>query len=740
MNYSDSERIASILEKNKFKPASDINRADLVIFNTCGVRQTAENRAYGQIYNVRKNNPKAKIILTGCLNYRKDVQRRLKDKVDLFIEINDIKKFENWSIENLLHDHPKQNEGPRSNKTSDNHSGFFANAQNDNHITYLSIIPKYSQKHRTFVPIMTGCNNFCTYCVVPYARGREISRPVKEIISEIGKLAEKNYKEITLLGQNVNSYHESDKSSSAEALAKEDKIINFPELLDRLAKKFPAILFKFLTSHPKDFSDKLINAISRNKNISREIHLPFQSGSDKILRAMNRPYTKRYYLNLIEKIRKKIPDAAFTTDVIVGFPGETQKDFLETVKIFKKVGYNEAYINKYSPRPGTTAYSLGDPISWEEKKKREKVLRKLVNKNYKNKIIVILGPTASGKSGTAIKLAKKFSTRGGQALGLNEAEIISADSRQIYRGMNIGTGKISQDPLPISKGKISYNFSSLKRKISCNPPPLFEGGIKGGCLRYAPKIYYSENIPHHMINIVSPRTDYNVAKFKKKAEKIIKDILKRNKLPIICGGTGFWIKAIVDNVQFPEVKPDKILRKKLQKLGVEKLFEKLKKIDPQRAKSIDRNNKVRLIRAIEICRVLGKVPPLKIKKLKGTSSYDREKMFFLQIGIKHPKEILHKRIQQNINKRFKQGMIDEVEKLHKDKKLSWKKIQSFGLAYYWIPLYLQNKISRQELTEKIYLAEKNYAKRQMTWFQKDNKIKWLKDYNKIEREIKKILE
>jgi len=699
MNYSDSERIVSILEKNKLKSTSNIKETDLVIFNTCGVRQTAEDRVYGQVHNVRKDNPRVKIILTGCLANREDVQRRLKNKVDLFIEIKDFpRKLSN--IKHLV---------LGNKRYSHNKNTYF------NQCSYLSFTPKYASPSQAFVPIMTGCNNFCTYCVVPYARGREISRPAKEIVSEIINLSKKNYKEITLLGQNVNSYN-------GKGITKNKKHkIKFPELLNYLAKKFPEINFKFLTSHPKDFSDKLIDVIAKNNNISREIHLPFQSGSNKILKAMHRPYTKKYYLNLIKKSREKIPAAAFTTDVIVGFPGETQKDFQETVKIFKKVKYNEAYINKYSPRPGTAAFSLGDPILWEEKKRREKILRKLVNRNlnpaskikslndHKNKIIIILGPTASGKSDTAIKLATRF---GG--------EIISADSRQIYRGMDIGTGKVT--------GSLETILLNERKKLK-NPQN---------------KVFLSNNISHHMIDIISPRTDYNVAKFKKKAEKIIKDILKRDKLPIVCGGTGFWIKAIVDNVNFPEVKPDKILRKKLEKISADKLFKKLKKLDPARAKNIDKNNKVRLIRAIEICKTLGKVPQLKV-----TSSYDREKMSFLQIGIKLPKKILHARIRKNINKRFRQGMLDEVEKLHREKKLSWKKIQSFGLAYYWIPLYLQNKMSQKELAEKIYLAEKNYAKRQMTWFsaqdrstsgrKKDKRIKWLKNYKEIEKEARKFL-
>ncbi|HBO16470.1 MAG: tRNA dimethylallyltransferase [Candidatus Moranbacteria bacterium GW2011_GWE2_35_2-] len=303
-----------------------------------------------------------------------------------------------------------------------------------------------------------------------------------------------------------------------------------------------------------------------------------------------------------------------------------------------------------------------------------------------NKIIVILGPTASGKSDVAIRLAQKF-----------DGEIISADSRQIYRGMDIGSGKITE----------------AEQKM----------------------------VPHHMLDIASPKTEYNAAKFKKKTEKIIKDILKRGKVPIICGGTGFWIKALVDNVDFPEVKPNQELRIKMQELSTEILFNKLKKLDPERAKNIDAKNKVRLIRAIEICKAIGKVPPMNQEsKIKN---YD-----FLQIGIAREKEELNERIKKNVTRRFSMGMIEEVKDLHEKYKLSWKKIQSFGLSYNLIPEYLKGNIkNKEELKEKIYLAEKNYAKRQRTWFAKDKRIIWIpieqKEKNKyanIEKEVSRFIE
>jgi len=276
----------------------------------------------------------------------------------------------------------------------------------------------------------------------------------------------------------------------------------------------------------------------------------------------------------------------------------------------------------------------------------------------------------------AIKLAQEF-----------DGEIISADSRQIYCGMEIGSGKITLD----------------EEKMA----------------------------PHYMLGIISPRTDFNVAKFKKKAERHIQDILKRNKLPIICGGTGFWIQSIVDDVTYPQVKPDWKLREKLEKHSLEELLEKLKKLDPTRAKTVDIQNKVRLIRAIEICQALGKVPE---SKTNINLKYN-----FLQIGIKRDKEILHQRIKLNIAQRFKKGMITEVEKMHSTG-LSWKKIMSFGLSYKLIPMYLKEEIkTKEELLEKIYLAEKNYAKRQLTWFQRDKRILWLENYADIQKEVIKFI-
>jgi len=309
----------------------------------------------------------------------------------------------------------------------------------------------------------------------------------------------------------------------------------------------------------------------------------------------------------------------------------------------------------------------------------------------RNKIIIILGPTSSGKSEVAIRLAQKF-----------KGEIVSADSRQIYRGMDLGTGKVTK----------------FEQKL----------------------------VKHHMLDIVSPKTNYNVAKYKKLAEKIITDILKRGKVPIICGGTGFWIKALVDNVDFPEVKPNLELRKRLEKESAENLFKKLLKLDPERAKDIDAKNKVRLIRAIEICQKLGSVPKIKSchpELVSGSTEMPKQvqhdKYNFLQIGIDLPKEKLHKNIEQRLEARFKKGMIQEVKNLHFKFGVSWKKLDLFGLEYRYISQFLQNKLSKDEMKNKLFQESKDYAKRQLTWFKKDSRILWLKNYSAIEKSVQKFL-
>src|SRR5581483_114689 len=285
----------------------------------------------------------------------------------------------------------------------------------------------------------------------------------------------------------------------------------------------------------------------------------------------------------------------------------------------------------------------------------------------KSKILVILGTTASGKSDLAVRFAKKFN-----------GEIISADSRQVYTGLDIGTGKITKKEM--------------------------------------------DGIPHHMLDVISPKKIFSVAEWKEKSQKIIRQIISRGKLPIICGGTGLYIQSIVDNIVLPEVPPNYPLRKKLEKKSVKELFAILKKLDPRRSKNIEKQNPVRLIRAIEIAKAIGKVPNLKKQK----SEFD-----ILQIGL--TSKDLKKKIHTRLISRLKKGMIAEAKNLHANG-LSWKRMRQLGLEYRYLADFLQNKISKKEFIQKLETEIWRYSRRQITWFKRDSRIKLFEPDQKIKIE------
>ncbi|MBL7141934.1 tRNA (N6-isopentenyl adenosine(37)-C2)-methylthiotransferase MiaB [Patescibacteria group bacterium] len=359
MNKSDSERIATALENISYQPALKIEQADLIVVNMCSVRQSAVDRVYGldkKFIELKKQNPKLKTVLTGCV--LKPDKNKLKKQFDLIFDIKNLTKLSKILCSPFII--------PRSNA-----------------LEYFSVLPVSDSPVSAYVPIMTGCNNFCAYCVVPYVRGREISRPAQKIINEIKKLIKKGYKEIILLGQNVNSY--------------KDRNIDFPKLLELINNLPGKFWIRFLTSHPKDLSDELIEIIANCKKITEYLHLPVQAGDNQILKKMNRGYTLEQYKELIKKIRKKIKNISISTDIIVGFPGETKKQFKQTVKLMKWAKFDMAYTAQYSPRPMTAASKLKDDVPKEEKKKREKILTKILkktalknNKRYVNKTIEVL--------------------------------------------------------------------------------------------------------------------------------------------------------------------------------------------------------------------------------------------------------------------------------------------------------------------------------------------------------------
>ncbi len=366
-NKSDSERIAGDYEARGYQEAKNWHQATEIVVNTCSVRQAAEDRVRGFLTNVAKyfrqsKNQKPKIILTGCMtHYGNQKLYELLPMVDEILPIGEV-GFNSPSI--------------RKDKT------------------------------HAFVPISSGCNSFCTYCIVPYSRGRERSRPAKEILAEIKNLAQTGYQEITLLGQNVNSWglekvgigyrkllmdkdkkvKLSDIPSAQSQYIKPKGIPPFVKLLRQISQIDHIKIIRFMTSNPWDFYDELIDEIACNLKIDKFIHLPVQSGSNKILRLMNRGYTREDYLMLVAKIRAKIPHVVIGTDIIVGFPTETVADFNQTLDLVRKVQFAVAFVARYSPRPGTAAWRIyPDDVSPQEKKRRWEILDKILNKDHLDK-------------------------------------------------------------------------------------------------------------------------------------------------------------------------------------------------------------------------------------------------------------------------------------------------------------------------------------------------------------------
>lgn len=376
MNKSDSERLASYLESLGLGEAEKRSQADLVFLNTCGVRQSAEDRIYGLIPKIKRENPEAKLIITGCLSNRPDVKERLKTEVDLWFPIINLPELNNY-LARLF-----------QGKKAEEVKNFSSPAD------YLATKPKVNSNFSVFIPIGNGCDNYCTYCVVPYARGREVYREFDKILKEAWEFISRGYKEITLIAQNVNSY-KSEGSDFADLLAEVNKIPG-------------DFWIRFATSHPKDMSEKLIEVIGESEKVCPHIHLPAQSGDNEILRHMNRRYTRERYLELISKIRKKCDykkifgekeklPASLSTDIIVGFPGESEEQFQNTERLFREAEFDLAYISQYSPRYGTAAAKWEDDVPREVKKDREErlmgILRKTALKNnqiYSGKQVRVL--------------------------------------------------------------------------------------------------------------------------------------------------------------------------------------------------------------------------------------------------------------------------------------------------------------------------------------------------------------
>lgn len=368
-NSSDSEKLKGMLWDMGFDFCDKAEDADLVLYNTCAVRENAELRVFGNLgalKHVKRRKPNMVIAVCGCMMQQAHIAETIRKKykhVDLVFGTHALYRFPSLLVSVW--------EGERTVDVENEDGHIFEE------ISYHRDPPPLAK-----IPIMYGCNNFCTYCIVPYVRGRERSRNAEQIIAEVKEVAAMGYREVMLLGQNVNSYGNDLEDGDS-----------FPELLRKVCRIDGIERVRFMTSHPKDISDELISVMAEEPKICKQLHLPVQSGSTKILSAMNRKYTREHYLSLVEKVRAKMPDIVLTTDIIVGFPGETDDDFEETLSLLKLVEYDTIFSFIYSKRQGTPAASMEDVMSEEQKHRNFDRMLEVQNEISKRKNDAYLGKT-----------------------------------------------------------------------------------------------------------------------------------------------------------------------------------------------------------------------------------------------------------------------------------------------------------------------------------------------------------
>ncbi len=347
MNLADTEIVQGILQNNGYSSADSLEDADVILVNTCSIRENAEQRIYGRLGNfktIKDKKPDLVVGVLGCMAER--LRKDLVDKkkiVDVVVGPDEYRRLPELIDVAFNGD---KGIGVKLSKTE----------------TYDDIIPHREDGLAAWISVMRGCDKFCTFCVVPFTRGRERSRSLASVVEEVTQLAQRGFKEVSLLGQNVNSYRDNEN--------------DFADLLAACAKVDSSVRIRFTTSHPQDLSEKLLYTIAEHKNICNYIHLPVQSGSDRILELMNRTYTIDHYLNLIEKARRIIPGVSFSTDIIAGFPTETYEDHVKTLDVMREVRYDGAFMFKYSPREGTKAFRMEDDVPEETKTKR---LQEIIN-------------------------------------------------------------------------------------------------------------------------------------------------------------------------------------------------------------------------------------------------------------------------------------------------------------------------------------------------------------------------
>ncbi|MDP4200558.1 MAG: tRNA (N6-isopentenyl adenosine(37)-C2)-methylthiotransferase MiaB [Bacteroidota bacterium] len=380
MNVADTEVVLSVLNKAGYQPTTELEGADLALMNTCAIRENAEEKVWNRLThwkNLRKRNPEVVVGVLGCMaeHLRKDLLKNSGAIVDLVVGPDEYRKLPSL-LESIRPEDATQM-AVRLSRTE----------------TYDDILPFRSEGISAFISVMRGCDKFCTYCVVPYTRGRERSRSMQSIVDECKELEQQGFREITLLGQNVNSYRDQiPLQPSPNPRLEKVAELDFSDLLAACASAVPSVRIRYTTSHPQDFDQKLVDTMAEHDNICKYIHLPLQSGSDRILKLMNRTYTREHYLSIIEMIRRAMPNVALSTDLIVGFCTETLEDHEMTMQVMRDVEYDGAYTFNYSERPNTRAAStLPDDIPLEEKTRRLQEIIALQNEHATRRNLLDVG-------------------------------------------------------------------------------------------------------------------------------------------------------------------------------------------------------------------------------------------------------------------------------------------------------------------------------------------------------------
>ena len=719
MNVHDSERIAGVLEADGYVPATEeqyLNHdIDLIVMNTCAVRENAAERMYGTIglwAELKRERPNLQIAVGGCMA-QLDREKIAKKApwVDAVFGTKNI-----GFLPQLLDQ--ARIEGHAQVKVQEELNYFPSQLPTDR-----------ASKVSSWVAISVGCNNTCTFCIVPTTRGKEHDRRPGDILAEIRQCVDEGAKEVTLLGQNVNSfgYGIGDRFAFSKLLRACGEI----DGLERV---------RFTSPHPAAFTDDVIAAMAETPNVMHQLHFPLQSGSDRILRAMRRSYRSAKFLDILRKIREAMPDAQISTDIIVGFPGETEEDFQETLRVVEEARFASAFTFIYSPRPGTPAAEMeqvphdvvqdrferlvalqeriteenlktfegrdvevmvtgasgkkdaathrvtgrektgvlvhvgvpeGEPMSPIRIRKRGKPMPSATeSKPETRKVVSIIGPTASGKTGLGIAIAKALEAKGEQA------EIVNADAYQMYKGMDIGTAKASPEE--------------------------------------------QAEVRHHLIDIIEPDDAMSVARFQEIARAKIAELQARGVRPILVGGSGLYARAAIDDISFPGTDPE--VRKRLEERekveGAGALFDELKTKDPEAAARMDPHNPRRTIRALEVIEVTG-------RPYSASLPHYRYVIPTVQIGLDLPREELDRRIDIRTKQMLENGFVEEVERIRPRLGITAGK----ALGYQQVVDYLDGLCDLNDTFMSIAQKTKRLARKQMGWFGRDPRIHWLQALN-----------